>query len=98
MKNILKSTILFLCLAFTVSSCHTHTHVVGEGAQTGVKVTKKQWYAIFGLVPIGNEPDTKAMAGKEDYTIKTSHTFIDQLISAFTSLVTITVKTVEVQK
>mgnify|MGYP001037844099 CR=1 FL=1 len=98
MKNILKSTILFLCLAFTVSSCFTNTHIIGDGAQTGVKVEKKQWYALWGLVPIGTEPDTKAMAGKDDYTITTTHTFIDQLISAFTSIVTISVKTVQVQK
>lgn len=98
MKNILKSCVLFLCLAFTVSSCYTNTHIVGDGAQTGVTVSKKQWYALWGLVPIGQEPDTKTMAGKEDYTITTSHTFVDQVISLFTSLVTISVKTVEVQK
>ena len=98
MKNILKSTILFLCLAFTISSCYTNTHIVGEGAQSGVKVEKKQWYALWGLVPIGSEPDTKAMAGKDDYTITTTHMFVDLLITSFTSLVTITVKTVEIQK
>ena len=98
MKKLLKSTILLLCLAFTISSCYTNTHVVGDGAQSGVTVSKKQWYAIWGLVPIGQEADTNAMAGKDDYTITTTHSFIDLVISAFTGIVSIQVKTVEVQK
>lgn len=98
MKNFLKSLVLLLCLAFTVSSCYTNVHVVGDGAQTGVKVSKKQWYAIWGLVPIGEEVNTKAMAGKDDYTITTTHSFVDLVISAFTGIVTIQVKTVEVEK
>lgn len=98
MKNFFKSLVLLLCLAFTVSSCYTNVHVVGDGAQTGVKVSKKQWYAVWGLVPIGEEADTKAMAGKDDYTITTTHSFVDMLISAVTGIVTIQVKTVQVEK
>ena len=98
MRKFLKAAVLLLCLAFTMSSCYTHTHVVGDGAQTGVTVSKKQWYAIWGLVPIGQEVDTKALAGKDDYTIKTQHSFVDMVISAFTGIVSIQVKTVEVQK
>jgi len=98
MRKFLKASALFFCLAFTLSSCFTHTHVVGDGAQSGVKVSKKQWYAVWGLVPIGEEVDTKAMAGTDDYTITTQHSFIDMVISAFTGIVTIQVKTVEVEK
>ncbi len=98
MKKVLKGSILVLCMAFTFASCYTHTHVVGDGAQTGVTVSQKQWYAVWGLVPIGQQVDTKAMAGKDDYTIKTEHSFIDMVISAFTGIVTIQVKTVSVEK
>ena len=88
-----------MCLAFTFSSCFTLTHQVGDGAQSGVTVSKKQWYAVWGLVPIGEEVDTREMAdGKEDYTITTQHSFVDMVISAFTGIVTIQVKTLEVTK
>ncbi len=98
MKKSIKGIVLLICLAFTISSCYTNTHVVGDGAQTGVAVAKKQWYAVWGLVPIGEEVDTKAMAGKDDYTITTTHTFVDLVVSFFTRIVSIEVKTVEVQK
>ena len=97
MKN-LKVLLVFGSFLFCFSACYTHTHVVGEGAESGVTVEKKQWYALWGLVPI-NEVDTKEMSdGKENYTIKTEHSFIDQVIGFFTGIVTIFPKTVSVQK
>jgi hypothetical protein len=76
----------------------TLTHVVGNGASTGVSTEKKQWYALWGLVPI-NTVDSKAMAsGSTNYTIKSQVKFIDYVISAFTSIVTVNVQTVSVQK
>ncbi|MBU1010478.1 MAG: Bor family protein [Bacteroidetes bacterium] len=85
-------------MAFLLSSCYTSIHTVGNGSKTGVKVQDKEWYALFGLVPI-NKVDSKLMAGgATDYTIKTQHKFVDVVISAFTGIVTISCQTVEVQK
>lgn len=85
-------------MAFMMSSCYSLTHQVGNGAQGGTEVAKKQWYALWGLVAI-NDVDSHQMAGgAEDYTIKTEHTFIDLIISAVTGFVSIQVKTVEVTK
>lgn len=94
-----KTMIALACLvAVTFTSCFTMVHTVGEGAKTGVSVEQKQWYALWGLVPI-NEVDTKAMSGGvENYTITTQQSFVDQLISAITGAVSIVVQTVEVQK
>lgn len=92
--------LFFFALALTmmISSCYTLEHTVGNGAKTGMTVEKKQWYALFGLVPI-NEVDSKAMAGgAQDYNIKSQVTFIDYVISAFTGIVTVVVQTVEVKK
>jgi hypothetical protein len=63
------------------------------------KVLKqKQWYALWGAVPI-NEVDSKEMAGdSENYTIITKFTFGDYLISFFTSAASITVQTVVVKR
>ena len=93
-----KSFLAIFLLALLLSSCMTLTHVVGNGATSGVRTEKKQWYALWGLVPI-NTVDSKAMAvGASNYTIKSQVKFIDYVISAFTSIVTVNVQTVSVQK
>jgi PBP1b-binding outer membrane lipoprotein LpoB len=93
-----KSLLAIFLLALLLSSCMTLTHVVGNGATSGVSTEKKQWYALWGLVPI-NTVDSKAMAsGASNYTIKSQVKFIDYVISAFTSIVTVNVQTVSVQK
>lgn len=87
-----------IILAVALSSCMTTIHTVGSGAKTGVTLQEKQWYALFGLVPI-NTVNSKQMAGgASDYTIKVQVKFIDYVISAFTGIVTINVQTIEVQK
>ncbi|MDO9511347.1 MAG: hypothetical protein Q7J34_06290 [Bacteroidales bacterium] len=87
-----------MALAVMLSSCYTLEHTVGNGAKTGMTIEKKQWYALWGLIPI-NEVDSKAMAsGANDYNIKSQVTFIDYVISAFTGIVSVVVQTVEVKK
>ncbi len=94
-----KIKFLSLVLAVCVfSSCYTIKHTVGSGGTSGAQMEKKQWYAVWGLVPI-NKIDTKAMAaGAENYTITTQHSFVDYVISFFTNIVTINVMTVKVEK
>ena len=88
---------LGLC-SILFTSCYTMNHTVGTGASGTDKVVKKQWYALWGLVPI-NTVDSKVMAsGASNYTITTRHSFVDLVIGFFTSIVTIQPTTVEVTK
>jgi PBP1b-binding outer membrane lipoprotein LpoB len=97
MKKI-KSIILVAVMALAMTSCYTLEHTVGTGAQGNSVAKQKQWYALFGAVPINNV-DSKQMAGEaENYTIKSQVKFVDYVISAFTNIVTVTVQTVEVKK
>lgn len=97
MKTIKAFLGIFL-LVFFLSSCMGLTHVVGTGASSGAITEKKQWYALWGLVPI-NEVDSKAMSGgAPNYTIKSKVKFVDYVISAFTSVVSVNVQTVSVLK
>ena len=94
----LQSLILAIILLVSVSSCFTIEHTVGSGAAGSNTITKKNWYALWGLVDISNV-DTKAMAGgAENYTIKTERSLVDGLIGIFTGIVTIYPTTVEVTK
>jgi len=68
-------------------SCATHLHHVGNGSQTRIKVTSRQFYLFYGLVPL-NSVDTNEMAGIDlngnyitDYEIKTQTGPIDILLA-----------------
>ena len=81
-----------------VIGCTTHVHTVGKGPQ-GYDVTgARQWYIVYGLVPI-NEVDTNAMAGEAtDYEIITSYTPVDFIIGVVAGFITVSSRTVTVQK
>lgn len=97
MKNIFASLLIISLLSITFSSCYTTTHVVNDGAQGMTQVNQKAWYALWGLVPINNVDSQAMAAGNENYTITDQVTFLDYVIGAFTSWVTIVPKTVKVQ-
>ena len=70
-----------LCISLSVivlllSACATHTHTIGDGPQTGVTETARQYYVLFGLVPL-NKVDTNAMIGDAtDYRLDFDVKFI----------------------
>jgi hypothetical protein len=74
-------------------------HVVGEGGSAMSTPTKeRQWYILWGLVPL-NDVNSKAMAeGATNYTIRTQYTALDFLINILTGIVSIQSMTVEVRK
>ena len=67
--------------------CATHIHHIGAGPQIGQKVTARQYYLLWGLVPL-NSVDTNEMAGTdingnpiENYEIQTQFSAIDIAIN-----------------
>ena len=94
----LKQLIMVFIMAVVLSSCMTLTHTVGEGAKSGATIQKRQWYALWGLIPI-NPVDSKTLAGgATSYTVTSQVTVTDWFLNIFTSIVTIYSQTVEVQK
>lgn len=93
-----KIAILVAILAITLSSCMSLSHQVGSGAQGNSKETKRQWYIIYGLVPI-NKVDSKQMSNNaSNYTVKSEITPVDFILNMFTSVVTVYSQTVTVTK
>ena len=80
----IKNLILALVLAVSFTSCYTYTYYVGEGPQTGIKVTQKNHYFINGLAPGGISDPTVMAGNSKDYEVTITHTFVDGLISALT--------------
>lgn len=92
------ATLVLAAMLVAVSGCSMHMHKIGNGA-AGTDVTmQRQWYVLWGLVPI-NTVDTATMAaGASDYDIKTEASFLDVVINIFTGAVTVYSRTVTVTK
>jgi hypothetical protein len=99
-KQLRKAITIGVLVVFAMSlivGCTTHEHIVGSGAATGYTESAKQWYLLWGLLPINNV-DTKAMSGgAENYKIVTQTSIIDALISGLTGGI-LTPRTVRVIK
>ena len=92
-----KTFAVILILVFAVA-CSTHVHTVGSGSKTGQTEQARQWWVLWGMVPL-NSVDTNAMAGSTaNYEIQTSTTFVDGLISGVTGMITVNCRTVTVTK
>lgn len=91
-------SLIVVLTMLTLVGCAAHVHKIGSGAQGSTQVTERQWYILWGLVPL-NTVDSNAMAaGATDYTIKTERNAVDVIISLFTMLVTIHPRSVTVTK
>lgn len=92
------SALLLIVGMLFVIGCATHTHVVGNGAQGTDIIESRQWYVLWGMVPI-NDVDTAAMAGEAtDYEIITEVNLLDAVINTVLSEVSIYCRTVTVRK
>ena len=79
-------TVLLVSIALTgmMSSCYAHKFAIGEGPKTGVVVTGKNHFFLFGLVP-GKVSDPQKMAGDaEDFEVIESWKFVDGLLNIIT--------------
>jgi hypothetical protein len=91
-------SITFVLIFLFVVGCSTHYHTVGKGPGGNDVSMQRQWYILWGLVPL-NDVDTNDMAGEaEDYEIKTQYTILDFIIGIPASIVTINSRTVKVTK
>jgi len=81
-----------------ISGCFTVQHTVGKGPQTHEKVDGSLWYALGGLIPIDPIDSKQLAGGAKDYQVTTVFTFLDIVISTFTSLFGFVKQTVIVEK
>lgn len=97
MVRIATLTLIAFCV-ITFIGCASHTHKIGEGPALNQTEVQRQWYILYGLVPI-NEVDTQVMAdNRSNYEITTQVGFVDWLIMGVLSPATITCRTVMVTK
>ncbi len=98
MKRRILSLVAVVVTAALLTSCAAHLHTIGDGPKGNTVLKQKQWFILFGLVPL-NKVDTHAMAGDAtNYEIKTVSNVDDVLISIITNYVTVHPRTVIVTK
>ena len=78
------SLIMVIVFLTMIIGCAAHVHTVGDGARGGDMTEARQWYILFGLIPL-NEVDTKELSGgAENYEIKTEQSALDIVMNIFT--------------
>ncbi|MBC8311829.1 MAG: hypothetical protein H8E72_05950, partial [Candidatus Marinimicrobia bacterium] len=84
---------MMLASSLLIVGCSTHVHTVGAGPQTGEVTSARQWYVLFGLVPL-NTVDVNEMSGDaKDLEIKTSTAPLDIIIGIPASYITVSSRT-----
>ena len=94
----LKALVLLLASIFLFSGCFTQRHVVGDGSQSGEVEEVRQWFVLWGLVPINEVYSADMADGARSYEVKTEHNALDVIISIFTGWVSVLPKTVTVTR
>ena len=88
--------VFMLAVMMFMVGCAAHTHVVGNGAQGNEVTQQRQWYVLFGLIPINNVDTEQIAQGTADYTIKTEQSALDVIINIFTGMVSVYSRTVTI--
>ena len=100
-QSFLKITaLLMLLVSLTImgASCMTNRHTVGKGSQTGVVEKSRQWYALWGLVNIGDQDTNNMVGDATDYKIETYYGVADWFIHFFLGWLSIGSRTIKVTK
>ena len=98
MKKYISLIALTAALSLPMTSCYTMSHEVGNGGTTASETSERQWFVLWGLVPI-NSVDSQAMAGgATNYTVTTEQSFLDVVINIFTGWVTVYSREITVTK
>lgn len=98
----LVSFILLIAVTMSIAGCFT-IRIGGKSelalsTEEGTKIAQKRcWYALWGLVPIGdNSTDSLIPGTVKKVRVETKYTIVDALINIFTFIVTIETFTVEI--
>ncbi len=99
MRKLIFILIVMLIVSLAVN-CATHVHTIGKCPSTNdvVKVKARQWYILWGLVPINNVDSKMMAANAADYEIVTEVEPIDFLINIVANVISVNCRSVIVTK
>jgi hypothetical protein len=94
-SRLLRSAALLVTLAS--AGCVGHTHVVGLGATGTGEVSERQYYLMFGLVPINDVDSQRFAPDVTSYTVETRFGIVDLLLAPVLLPFTVTSRSVVVR-
>ncbi|MEL7269636.1 MAG: Bor family protein [Bacteroidota bacterium] len=83
-KKTMKTMTVVFASSMLLTSCHSYTSIVGNGAQGNSQTTKWNHYLIGGLAPVGVSDSKQMAGGAENYTVQTKRSFVNGLVAAIT--------------
>jgi hypothetical protein len=98
MKRIALAVLCASFLAFSTTGCYTLNHTVGAGAQGNRTTESRQWYVLWGLVPINKVDGGQMAGGTKNYNIKSQMSVLDVIINCVAGFVSVQTQTVTVTK
>ena len=81
-------TIIMVASTFLIIGCSTHVHTIGTGPETGIRVTSRQFYLLYGLIPLNTVDTNKMAGGATNYEIQTQLGLVDAGIGVALAIVT----------
>lgn len=88
---------VFLLLLLSTSGCLLHRHTVGDGPHGGEVRVHRQWYAMWGWVPMGSFDSSEVVGAASDYRVTTKYGVRDHFVNLFTFPFTFVRRTVVVE-
>jgi len=77
--------LLLLALVLAAPACMSSYHTVGAGPTGGEIASAKQWYALWGCLPLGGAPDSRTLSGdRVNYRVWTGITTWDVFLNFLT--------------
>ncbi|MBM3326177.1 MAG: hypothetical protein FJY65_04215 [Calditrichaeota bacterium] len=95
----LRTFVAFLLLVSLLAGCYAVQYKMGNGPQTGQTDSARQWYILWGLIPI-NSVDVQGMVGTtKDYQVRVAWEPTDVAINiVLGSFITVYSQSVTVKK
>lgn len=96
------SLVLLVAVTICVAGCYTikigGKAELAPSTEEGTKIAEKRcWYALWGLVPIGDNSTDSVIPGTvKKVRMETKYTVLDFLINMFTGVVTIETFSVQI--
>jgi hypothetical protein len=87
-----------LVLLAPMTGCYTMQHRVGLGAQGTEAVEKRQWFAFWGLLPVGKVDSQELAGGAANYDVQSQASALDVIMNIFTGYITFYSRTITVTK
>ena len=94
----LTAVFLLIILMLSLVGCAAHIHKIGDGPKGNEMIQQRQWYVLWGLVPMNDIDTYQLVEGATDYEIKTEASALDVIINIFTGVASITSRTVTITK